>query len=195
MPLHVMQPFPLASFNILPFSLYVLCFDYYIAGEFSFLFQDTFCSVSFLYLCFRFAKSSSITLLEIFSWPLSQETFPSYIPTIHRLVFSKCPISCMFCLMNILDLMYFDHCINFFYLPSLFFIFFSISYTVLVMPVSVVPVCLLDFFISRISLVCDFLNHFYLHFQIFNNFYSFPSLVQIFSDFLKGFIYFLHKDL
>ena len=117
-------------------------------------------SVIFLYLhrFFRLGKFSSMILLNIFSVPLSCISSPSSIPIILKFVlFIVSQISWMFCVKNLLDLMFSltNESISSI-VSSAPEILSSISCILLVILVSVVPVHLPRFSISRIPLVCVF---------------------------------------
>jgi hypothetical protein len=107
---------------------------------------------------FRLGKWSSIILLKIFSGPWSCGSSPSSIPIIHRLdLFMVSQIFWMFCVRNFLDLTFSLAGVSISsIISSTPESLSSISCTLLVMFVSVVPVLLPRFSISRIPSGCIF---------------------------------------
>ena len=73
LPLCVHWSFPLTTYNLFFFVLYLYCFDYYMMGEISFLVQFV-CFLYIMDICFfGLGKFTSIILLKIFTGPLNCE--------------------------------------------------------------------------------------------------------------------------
>ena len=176
---------------------------------FCFLMESIWWFVIFLYLhrFFRLGKFSSMILLNIFSVPLSCISSPSSIPIILKFVlFIVSQISWMFCVKNLLDLMFslanesiFFYCI-FNTWDSFFYLMYSVCYSCLCSSCSFTQIfhiqnslglCFLYYPYFSLQVLTYLLHLFDCFFLIFLGFFEwfinfFQFFVCLFFCFFKG---------